>query len=275
MIGQCLFRFASLGWLFLVTACTMVDLPPVPPKTPYRPSPDLRASSSHAQGDLTVAIPENRPPYYNGSHDNGIERDIIHEAFDLAGLHPEFMAVADRQKKYDSGRFSIECVAPVHEDFKLKSETYFTDPLVPYHYTPFTLKKSGVIIRDYGDLAGKKVEAFSFATRYLGPPFANMVPKMVIYSEHQNRSSQTAMLLRGLIDVLVIDRTMFQFIRKSLIHSRADDYDAEVVESPLERVVDFKMGCHKEDVVKNFNKGLAMLRANQRYDEIFKHYLSD
>lgn len=263
---------ALLGGGFLVAACTMVDLPPVPPKNPYQSPANLANPSAHGQGKLTVAIPENRPPYFNGAHDDGIERDIIREAFEQVGEHPEFMATADRQKKYDSGRFNIECVSTISEDFKLKSETYFTDPVVSYHYTPFTLKKSGIVIRKYEDLAGKNVEAFSFASKYLGPSFANMIPRMAVYAEHLNRSSQVALLLRGLIDVLVIDRIMFHFIRDNLVSVRADDYDAEFVEGSVDKVIDFKMACHDKEIVEMFNKGLAMLRARNRPEDIFAAY---
>jgi polar amino acid transport system substrate-binding protein len=264
----------TLAGVFIATACTMVELPPVPPLLPYRP-PLLAGSSDHGKGSLTVAIPENRPPYFNGARNDGIERDIIHGSFDAVGLHPEFMATGDRQKKFDSQLFGIECVATILEGFDLKSNTYFSDPVVPYHYTPFALKKSGVLIRDYNDLAGKTVEAFSFASKYLGPEFSEMIPRMLIYSEHLNRSSQVTLLLRGHIDVLIIDRTMFHFIRKSLRSVRPADYDADIAEVPIEKIIDFKMACHQEKMVKDFNRGLAMLRANHRYEAIFKHYLSD
>ena len=68
---------------------------------------------------------------------------------------------------------------------------------------------------------------------------------------------------------------MFYFTYRHLINARATDYNVEVVAMSLEKIVDFEMACHNENTIKAFNKGLAMLRASQRYEEIFKHYLSD
>ncbi|CAK0766276.1 putative ABC transporter substrate-binding protein [Gammaproteobacteria bacterium] len=271
MISRCHYVATWLGWLFLLTACTMVDLPPVPPQRPYQP-PILQGSSAHGGGKLTVAIPENRPPYFIGAFENGLERDVIRESFEAVGLHPEFMATGDRQKKFDSERFGIECVSSILEDFKLKSKAYFSDPVIPYQYTPFSLKKGGVEIRKFEDLAGKNVEAFSFASRYLGPEYANMIPRMLLYSEHLNRSSQVNLLLRGHVDVLVMDRIMFHSIRKNLINMRPTDLEEEIFESPISKTVDFKLACHHEENVKAFNKGLALLRAKPRYAELFKQY---
>ena len=263
-----------IGWI-VVSACSRLDLPSVPPLTPYQPPAASSGSSDHGQGNLTIAVPENRPPYFNGATDDGIERDIIRDSFLAVGLYPEFMETADRHKKYDSKRFNIECVSTVSEDSKLSSESYFSNLVVSYHYTPITLKKSGIVIKNYKELAGRTVEAFSLASKYLGEDFLATIPKMLNYAEHFNRSSQVALLLHGRVDVLVIDRTMFQFILKNLRSTRAEDYDAEVFEVPVEKVVDFKMACHNKSIVDTFNKGLATVRSTHRYEAIFDRYLSN
>ncbi|CAK0747017.1 hypothetical protein CCP3SC15_1480002 [Gammaproteobacteria bacterium] len=268
-------RAIFIVWVFMITSCTKENLPPVPPVAPYQPSAVRPESPDHGHGSLTIAIPENKPPYFNGATDDGIERDIIQESFQLAGRHPEFMETAGRQKKYDSSRLGIECVSTISEELKLKSESYFSDPVVTYHYTPFTLKKSGILIKDYKDLAGRTVEAFSLASSYLGEEFSSTIPKMLSYSEHQNRSSQVALLLHGRVEILVIDRAMFHFIRSSLVSVRPEDYDAEVLEVPVEKNVDFKVVCHDKAILDDFNRGLSMLHASHRYEEIFGHYLSE
>lgn len=272
MITHCLYRVVVLGGLFTVASCTLVELPPVPPLTPYQPA-HIKNPSDHGKGDLTIAIPENHPPYFDGVHDNGIERDIIRESFIAVKLSPEFMPTAKRKEKYDSKRFGIDCVSTVSEEYQLKSKSYFSDTVISYHYTPFALKNSGITIKGYSDLADKSVEAFSSANSYLGTEFTDMIPYMKNYAQHQNRSSQVAMLLMGRIDVLVVDRNMFHSVRRNLLSSRPEDYDAEIAEFPIEKVIDFSLVCHNENTIKEFNKGLAMLKANHRYEEIFKQYL--
>ena len=92
---KCLREITSVGWLCVICACTRVDLPPAPPINIYQSSELLSNSSDHGQGSLTVAIPENRPPYFDGVYSNGIERDIINESFQLVGYLPEFMETAN------------------------------------------------------------------------------------------------------------------------------------------------------------------------------------
>lgn len=261
-----------LGGVLIIASCTWVELPPVPPLTSYQPA-HIKNPSDHGKGDLTIAIPENHPPYFDGRRDDGIERDIIRESFAAVKLYPEFMATAKRQEKYDSKRFGLDCVSTVSKEYQLKSKSYFSDIVISYHYTPFALKKSGVSINDYSDLAGKSVEAFSSANRYLGTEFTDMIPHMASYAQHQNRFSQVALLLVGHVDVLIIDRGMFYFVRRSLMNERPEYYDAEITEVPVEKVIDFSLVCHNENTIKEFNKGLAMLRANHRYEAIFKQYL--
>lgn len=274
MIKRRLRELTVLVGAFMLASCIMADLPPVPPPTPYQPAHTVTAVGNQAER-LVIAIPENRPPYYDGVHDNGIERDIIREAFLLVGRHSRFMAAANRQEKYDAKSSDVDCVTTISDDFQLKSETYFSDPVISYHYTPFVLQSSGIVIKKYSDLAGKTVEAFSFASRYMGPEFTDMIAKMSNYSEHANRTSQVAMLLTGHVDVLIMDRVMFHFVRRSLINDRPGYYDAKVVEIPAEEVVSFDMACHKKKIINEFNMGLAMLRSGHRYEAIFKHYLTD
>jgi|GEM_PF-4306271 len=258
----------------MITACSRVNLPSVPPIRPYQPSNLLQDESGQTHA-LTIAIPDNKPPYFNGVTDDGIERDILQEAFGLIGKNPNFMEAADRKKKYDSTRFNIECVSSISEEYKLNSESYFSDPVIAYHYKLFTLKKKNIVIKKYNDLVGKTVEAFSSGTLYLGEEFTKVIPKMLTYSEHINRSSQVALLLLGRIDVLVIDRDMFKFIRRNLLSTRPGDYDGEITEASLEKTVDLRIACHNKSTIDDFNKGLAMLRSNHRYEEIFNHYLSN
>ncbi|CAK0746617.1 putative PBPb domain-containing protein [Gammaproteobacteria bacterium] len=262
----------SLGLLLAISACSRVELPSVPPILPYQPSPFLSRGSEHDHS-LVIAIPENKPPYFNGATNDGIERDILQEAFALVGKHPDFMETADRKKKYDATRFNIECVSSISEEYRLDSASYFSDQVVSYHYKLFTLRKKNMVIRDYSDLAGKTVEAFSSGTRYLGKHFTEVIPKMSAYAEHVNRFSQVALLLLGRVDVLVIDRDMFHFISSNLLTTRPESYDGDVVESQLEKAVDLKIACHNKETVDYFNKGLAMLRSSHRYEEIFRHYL--
>lgn len=274
VIQQYWYKIIFLYSILIISACTKVNLPPVPANRPYQ-SAIFTGSSDHGHGNLTVAIPENRPPYFNGMHGNGIERDIIHESFIASGLHPEFMITSERNKKFDAGRFGIECVATVNPDFKFNSEIYFSETVVNYHYTPFILKKSDIVINNYNDMSGKIVESSTSAELYLGSDFSNMIPKMLIHSKHVNRISQIILLLNNHVDVLIMDRLMFNFALKYLRQLRPVDYSAEIIEVPVEKVIEFKLGCHKQAVIHEFNKGLAILKANHSYDEIFKQYLTE
>ena len=263
----------AVGGMLSLAACARHDFPPVPPITPYQPSAFLEAAKAHGDGVVTMAIPENKPPYFNGSTNDGIERDAIRESFALVGKYVEFTETAGRQKKYDSERFGAECVSTVSPELKLKSKSYFSEPVVTYHYTPFTLKKNKIVITRFSDLDGKTVEAFSLGSKYLGTEFSSVIPRMLNYAEHENRSSQVALLLHDRVQVLVIDRTMFHFIRNALMNARPDAYDAEVAEVPLEINVEFRIACHNQDLVNQFNRGLVMLHASGRYGKIFDHYL--
>ncbi len=272
-VAYAICQVAFVVCVFSIAACSEHGFPTVPKITDYKPPVDK--TTTCADGAVTIAVPDNKPPYFNGSSKDGIERDIINDAFGLTGKCVNFMEVAHRQSKYDSERFGVECVSTVSSELSLKSKSYFSVPVVTYHYTPFTLKKDHIVIKSYEDLAGKTVEAFSLARDYLGADFRRVIGKAQNYLEHENRSSQVALLLRGNVQVLVIDRTMFHFIRDALVRDRPDDYNETVLEVPVEINVDFKIACHHQALVDDFNKGIAALHANGRYGQIFDQYLQD
>ncbi|CAK0761031.1 putative PBPb domain-containing protein [Gammaproteobacteria bacterium] len=271
-MGKHFFKTLFILGIVTLSSCARVDLPPVPPILPYQPSA-LLAQKSKTVHEILVAIPENKPPYFNGMSDDGIERDIIQESFSLLGKSPNFIETADRKKKYDASENQISCVSTISEEYKLTSESYFSDPVISYYYKMFTLKKKNIVLNSYDDLAGKAVEAFSSGTTYLGEDFKRVIPKMLTYSEHINRSSQVALLLLGRVDVLIIDHNMFHFIRKNLLNTRREAYDGEVTEAPIEKKMDLKIACHNKETVEGFNKGLSILRSTGRYQAIFEHYL--
>ncbi len=277
-VARRVLRFClAIAFGLTISACSKQELPPVPALHPYQPSAYLEDEAQKAAGVIKVAVPENKPPYFNGSTNDGIERDIIRESFKNSGKFVSFLGTAGRQKKYDSQRLGVECVSTVTPDLVLKSETHFSNPVVSYHYTPFTLKKNNIVINSFDDLAGKTIEAFSLAAIYLGPSFARLKDSEIAlnYAEHENRSSQVSLLMSGRIQVLVIDRSMFHFILNNLRTTRPDSYDAEVAEVPLEIPVEFKLACHHQASIDQFNKGLTELHVSGGYRKIFAHYLNN
>lgn len=220
--------------------------------------------------DLKIIFSQYTPPYVL-DEGNGIVLDIVR-----AALEPEDYRV-------------IPVYAPIGRGFELFAEkrvdgtaiiveasglqANYSDDFMQYHNKAFTLKSSQLNIRNFDDLKGKSVIAFQNAHKYLGKDFGRAVAGNPNYKEIANQETQTLMLLLGRIDIAVMDESIFRFYREKLISEGKAPRSAEYVAFPLVPPTPYKTAFVDAKVRDDFNRGLASIRRNGRYDAIYHKYI--
>lgn len=227
------------------------------------------ASGQASAVELKIIFSKYTPPYVfeDGS---GIVVDIVRTALAANGhtIKPVYVPI-DRGFKMFADR-EVDGTTIIQESSGLKAE--YSNDFMQYHNRAFALKSSNLVIGRMTDLGDKSVAAFQNANKYLGEEFARAVAKNPRYKEMAQQEAQTQMLLLGRIDVAVMDESIFRYYRQKLIAERKADQAQEFVGHDIFPPTPYKAAFIDGKVRDDFNKAIAAMRKDGRYDAIYRKY---
>ena len=152
---------------------------------------------------------------------------------------------------------------------------YYSDICIEYHNFAIGLENHPFPIEHISDLHGLSIIAFQKANIYLGKEFANAVADNPRYVELANQENQVHMLLKGRIDLAVMDQSIFQFYRSKLLSEGEASSDVQVRFYELFEPSRYRVAFADEDVRDSFNEGLKRLRDSGDYQAIYDKYTRD
>jgi polar amino acid transport system substrate-binding protein len=219
--------------------------------------------------ELKIVFSKYTPPYVfeDGS---GIIVEIVRTALEAGGhtVKPVYAPI-DRGVKMFADR-EVDGTTIIQEASGLKAE--YSDNYMQYHNRAFALRSRKLNIRDVADLGDKAVVAFQNAEKYLGPAFTVAVASNPRYKEMAQQEAQAHMLLLGRIDVAVMDEHIFRYYRQKLIAEKKADPSLEYVGYEIFPATPFKAAFWDRRIRDDFNKGIAAMRKDGRYDAIYRKY---
>lgn len=220
--------------------------------------------------DLKIIFSQYTPPYVfeNGS---GIVVDIVRAALEPAGYHvvPVYVPIGRGFEMF--AQKLVDGTAIIRENSGLKAN--YSDVFMQYHNRAFGLKSRHLNVNGLDDLKGKNIIAYQNAHKYQGEDFGRAMANHPNYKEMASQETQTLMLMLGRIDLAVMDESIFRFYQEKLIAegkvSRSDEVESFQIFPPTPYQTAFIDAKVRDD----FNRGLAAIRSNGRYDAIYRHYV--
>lgn len=230
----------------------------------------LLSGGSALARDVKIIFSQYTPPYVF-EDGTGIVVDIVRSALEPAGyrLQPVYVPIGRGFELFAGKR--VDGTAIIREDSGLQAN--YSNVFMQYHNKAFTLKASGLKLRRFEDLRGKNVIAFQNAHKYLGAEFGRAVAGEPGYKEMANQETQTLMLLLGRIDVAVMDESIFRFYREKLIAQGKAGRGVEIQAYELFPPTPYRTAFVDPEVRDAFDRGLADLRRDGRYDAIYRRYI--
>ncbi len=233
--------------------------------------------SVQAQGrELKMVFASYTPPYvFQSPVDNrpGILVEIVQQALADAGhtVKPLFLPLGRgfqllEEKRVDGITISKRA---------LGLDAYYSDYCIEYHNFAIGLESRPLPIKRVSDLRGLSIIAFQKADVYLGKEFANVVASNPNYVEMANQENQVHMLLKGRIDLAVMDRSIFQFFQNKLISEREVSSEVGVHYYELFEPSRYRGAFADKEIRDSFNKGLKKLRESGAYQAIYTKYIHD
>lgn len=233
----------------------------------------LVCSGTALADDVVMAFGEKIPPYCFPESDSGIELEIIGEALAFRGHHlrPRYYPLARVPLAFRQGEVQA-AMTDLGQD--LSSEgAHYGDPAVLYHNVFVTLKGRRLDIQRPGDLKGLSIVAFQGAAKRY-PEWLAASQEAGLYFEQNNQELQVLGLNKGRYDVVLSDRSIYQYFeqllsRTALFKAKAVDFHEFVEEDPQ----NYRPVFRSEKIRDDFNAGLQELKSSGRYQAIYDSYL--
>lgn len=224
---------------------------------------------------VRMGFGDNLPPYILVERDGGIEVEMVREALALRGhtLRADYLPMGRLPLAYRSGRVDA-IMMDVGED--MAGRGHYAEPPVLYDNVFYTLRARKLRIERPEQLRGRSIMAFvGAAKRY--PDWLGALSRSPDYAERNNQAAQPLLLALGRYDVVLSDRTIFQYYvwqgrkRDPAFVMPAVDEHAFTRADPRDYRPVFRDAAIRDD----FNAGLAQLRKSGRYRAIYAKYLGD
>ncbi len=232
----------------------------------------LLAPVAASAADLTITV-TNQPPYMIEADGTGIFIDLIKDTFSAAGHTVKTQFLPNRRAFVDFEDKKVDGVFYYVGDKgqgSCKTENYGN-----YQTTLITLKKNNIKISSFADLSGRKVSAFFGATELFAPiypDYAGAIKAAAEYREEADITRITKLLLSDRLDVGLFDWRIFLWTAKA--DAQGTPYGiADAEQHPILPPSLIALQMHKQQYCDDFNKGLAALKADGRYDRIYKKYI--
>lgn len=224
--------------------------------------------------ELKIGISFSIPPYVITENDSGLELGILQESLRVKGytVSPQYLPLARSFAAFEEGK--LDGVINVKEG--MLSSGFYSDVAITFQNVGISLAKNQIICNQVSDLQELRVMAFQRASTILGEEFGRMAQaNKKYYGEVAKQILQINVLLTGRVDVVVMEQNIFKYFhglaQEKHILSEANLKEPVVVHNifpPTEYQFAFRTKRQRDD----FNTGLAAIRANGIYPNLFKKY---
>lgn len=162
---------------------------------------------------VSIAVGKNKPPYVIQDGSSGFELELVKQFMHNEGHTVEFVFIPFGRTSYvlNQGEADIGLTLNHYHDI---DHSWLSGPYIAYQNFAISLVKNDVKVTSMADLQFHSVVAFQSATTVLGPEYKAMVIGRANYLELPDQENQVMLLLRGSVDIAVMDRNIFHFFKQ-------------------------------------------------------------
>jgi len=144
-----------------------------------------------------------------------------------------------------------------------------SDPYITYRNVAISLKGRGIKIDKISDLKSYSLVGFQNANIILGTEYNKAVNLSPFYLELPDQSKQVEMLLKGRVDLVVMDINIFNYLSKSYLgHSHLNNIDIHNLFPKNE----YRLGFRDLKLKEEFNLALKNFKQSEQYKLLLNNY---
>ncbi len=222
--------------------------------------------------ELDIGVSFAIPPYVIADSDQGIELEILREAFSITGhiVHINYLPLTRTFIQLEAGK--IDGIINIKEG--MLENVFYSDIVITFHNCGISLAKKGYPdFTDLNFLKGKYIVAFQRAPTILGEEFAQVAIGNKRYEETAEQRLQVFRLfLERRADIIVMDKQIFNYYRKQVHKSIGRTAEQPVKFHYIFPPSKYRFAFRAKKIRDDFNLGLRTIIDNGGYDRIMEKY---
>lgn len=164
---------------------------------------------SHKDTHSVIAITCPYAPFFEWGHEEGVEWQLISEAFRMIGQEPLCLYVSLEEALRLLENQKIAGICSCLPMTTLDNGYYISDPLVKRNFVVVSLAENKVTIEKLKDLTKINLGIHPHVHKVLEPQLKDMLKSSVSIREVPNHLSLSTMLFTGQIDALIVEESVF------------------------------------------------------------------
>lgn len=223
---------------------------------------------------LTIAFGNKLAPWVFPESDRGIIVDIVSEALTPLGyiIQKEYVPYARRINAFRKGTVDVSSDMNVNTITNESLQGYFSDTAYTYQNYAFALAKHNYSFTHLKELSQYSLLSWQGATVHLGQEYRKMASSSSLYSETYDQQSQVRMLFLERVDVIQMDRQIFNYYRVMVSKNSDINVSAPIAVFPLFGSSPNGFLFKSKKVRNEFNERLKEMKEQGHYQAIFERY---
>jgi len=223
---------------------------------------------------IKVAFGNALAPWVMPKTHNGIIVDLITEVLKPAGyeIEPVYYPYARRINSFKLGLVDAICDINLYTMNDESLGGFLSDDAYAYENFAFSLKEKGYQFKHLNELGNLSLLSWQGAIAHLGDEYAKMASNNPFYSEHHDQGLQIKMLFMKRVDVVQLDKQIFNYYRAQVGQKGDINTTAKVDRFPLFGKSPNGFLFRSIKIRDEFNQQLKRFKKSGRYDIIFERY---
>ena len=220
--------------------------------------------------ELDVVVGWNKPPYVISQEHTGFEVDLVRAILAEMGygLSPIYVPFGRTARLLKDNAVDIGLTQSAAHNVEV---AILSEPYIIYQNVAVTRADRELTINSIDDLKDKSVIAFQTAQSVLGEDFGQTLASQPTYIEMARQDRQVDMLMRGSIDVAILDRNIFNYFK-----SENGTYSQDkTVFHELFPISAYSAAIPDPELRAKFNATLRLFIEDGRYQLLLDEYKLD
>ena len=217
---------------------------------------------------LEVSVGWTKPPYVIEKKNTGFELELVKSVFKELGYSLNFVYVPFGRSNTLIKSGKVDVALTMNKKMDL-SGLVLSEPYIIYQNAAISLKGRALRINNVAELRHHTIVGFQNASIVLGRDYRFAAERSQLYVELPDQRKQVEMLLKGKVDIVVMDINIFNYLSREFMgqsHMPNVDIHRLFPSTP------YRMAFIDKNLKDRFNQELKKFKKSAGYQNLLNEY---
>ena len=217
---------------------------------------------------LSISVGWNKPPYVIEETNSGFELDMVSAIVASIGYYVSYVYVPFGRSNTLIKVGKVDAALTMNQRMDINN-LVLSQPYISYQNAVISLKGRSIKINSVSDLKSYSIVAFQNASVVLGRDYQQVANISPLYLELPDQRKQVEMLLKGKVDLVVMDINIFNYFSRKLVGS---SHISNVDIHRLFPKTHYNIAFTKQTLMLEFNKAMKAYKQSDDYTHLVAKY---